>query len=98
MVAKTIIFFHDETTFQANDYERTQWGTKDDHMFVLKSKGAGIMISDCISEQDEFLHLSDSEFAAGRVKVPRLKQYARASVEYGENKDGYWTSERMVLC
>lgn len=94
-VAKTIILFHDKT-FQANDYEHTQWGTKDNQMLVPKSKGPGIMIPDFISEQDGFLQLSDSEFAAGRVKVPRLKQYARASIEYGENKDGYWTPERIL--
>ena len=87
-VAKTIILLHDET-FQANDYERTQWGTKDDHMLVPKSKGAGIMISDFLSEQDGFLQLSDSEFSAGRVKFPSLKRYVRASIEYGENKDGH---------
>ena len=42
---KTIVLCHDETTFQANDYARTQWGTKDDHMLVPKSKGAGIIVS-----------------------------------------------------
>ena len=26
VLAKTIVLFHDESTFQANDYERTQWG------------------------------------------------------------------------
>ena len=25
VIAKTIVLFHDESTFQANDYERTQW-------------------------------------------------------------------------
>ena len=50
VLAKTIVLFHDESTFQANDYECTQWGTKDDRMLVPKSKGAGIMISDFISE------------------------------------------------
>ena len=58
-------------------------------MLVPKSKWAGVMISDSISEQDGFLHYSDSKFAAGRVKVPTLKQYTSASIEYGENKDGY---------
>ena len=96
VLAKTIVLFHDESTFQANDYERTQWGTKDDHMLVPKSKGAGIMISDFISEQDGYLKLSDEEFAAGREKFPQLKQYARKSIEYGENRDGYWTSERFL--
>ena len=96
VLAKTIVLFHDESTFQANDYERTMWGTKDDHMLVPKSKGAGIMISDFISEQDGYLRLTNEELAAGREKFPRLKQHARRSIEYGENRDGYWTSERFL--
>ena len=50
VLSKTVVLFHDESTFQANDYERTQWGTKDEHTLVPKSKGAGIMISYFISE------------------------------------------------
>ena len=96
ILAKTIVLFHDESTFQANDYERTQWGTNSDHMLVPKSRGAGIMISDFISEEDGYLSLTDEEFAAGRSKYPRLKQFARSSIEYGENRDGYWTSERFL--
>ena len=30
------------------------------------------------------------------MKFPHLKQYARASIEYGENRDGYWTSEKFL--
>ena len=41
------------------------------------------MVSDFISEQDGYLKFSDQEFA-------------RACIEYGENKDGYWTSDRFM--
>ena len=85
VIAKTIVLFHDESTFQANDYECTQWGTKNDHMLVPKSRGAGIMVSDFISEESGYLSLTDEEFAAGRKKYPQLKQFARSSIEYGEN-------------
>ena len=95
-IAKTIVLFHDESTFQANDCERTQWGERGEHMLVPKSKGAGIMVSDFISEQDGYLKLSDQEFAIGRTIFPGLKQYARARIEYGENKDGYWTSDKFM--
>ena len=71
VLSKTIVLFHNESTFQANDYERTQWGTKDDHMLVPKSRGAGIMVSDFISEGG-YLKLSDEEFAAGRERFLRL--------------------------
>ena len=80
VLAKTIVLFHDESTFQANDYERTQCGTKNDHMLVPKSRGAGIMISDFISEEDGYLCLTDEEFAVGREKYPQLKQFARRSI------------------
>ena len=93
---KTVIVFHDESTFQANDYEKTQWGTKDQHMLVPKGRGAGIMVSDFITEQDGYLHLTEAEYQEGLEKYPNLKRYARASIEYGENKDGYWTSERFI--
>ena len=62
-IAKTIILFHDKSMFQANDCERTQWGERGEHMLVPKSRGAGIMVSDFISEQDGYLKLSDQEFA-----------------------------------
>ena len=96
VLSNTIVLFHDESTFQANDYERTQWGTKDDHMLVPKSRGTGIMVSDFISEKDGYLKLTDEEFAAGRERLPRLKQYARASIEYGENKDGWVLDVRKL--
>ena len=96
VVEKTVVLFHDESTFQANDYERTQWGKKDNYMLVPKSRGAGIMVSDFICEQDGYLYLTEEEYAAGLERFPNLKCYARASIEYGENKDGYWTSERFM--
>ena len=74
VLAKTIVLFHDESTFQANDYERTQWGTKDDHMLVPKSRGVCIMISGFVSEEDGYLCLTDEEFAAGGKRYLQLKQ------------------------
>lgn len=53
------------------------------------------MISDFISEDGEYLSLTD-EFAAGRERFPQLKWYARKSIEYGENCEGYWSSERFL--
>ena len=62
-------------------------------MLVPKSRGAGIMVSDFISEQDGYLKLTDEEITQGKEKYP---QYGRRSIEYGENRDGYWTSERFM--
>ena len=96
-INKTIIFFHDESTFQACDYERTQWGKRDDHMLVPKSKGAGIMVSDFISEQKGYLRLTDEEYERAKIRYPELtQQNARKFLEYGESKEGYWTSEKFM--
>ena len=96
-ISKTIIFFHDESTFQACDYERTQWGTKHDHMLVPKSKGVGIMVSDFISEKIGYLYLTDVEYEGAKSKYPESTQKAaRAFLEYGESKEGYWTSEKFM--
>ena len=54
------------------------------------------MVSDFISEKDGYLKLTDEEFTVGRTSFPNLRQYGRESIEYGENKDGYWTSERFM--
>lgn len=93
---RLFFLFHDETTFHSNDFEKTRWGTKDDHILVPKSKGAGIMISDFISENEGFLSLTDDELKKAQAEYPGIKRYARESIEYGENKDGYWTSEKFM--
>lgn len=59
-ISKTVIF-HDESTFQANDDQRTFWGTKDMQIMKPKSWGAGIMVSDFIEERNSYLHLTDEE-------------------------------------
>ena len=51
------IFFHDESTFTANEAQPTQWGIKGEKMMKKKSKGAGIMVSDFIDEHNGFLAL-----------------------------------------
>ena len=48
--SKTVVFCHDESTFQANDDQSLQWGEKGTKMMKPKSKGAGIMVSDFIDE------------------------------------------------
>ena len=73
-VTKMVILYHDETAFQSNDHEHAHWGTKDDHVLLPKTKGAGIMISDFICGQDGYLKLLHEEFTAGCVKVTGLKQ------------------------
>ena len=54
------------------------------------------MISDFISENEGFLSLTDDELKKAQAEYPGIKRYARESIEYGENKDGYWTSENFM--
>ena len=60
-----------------------------------KSKGSGIMISDFISERDGYLALTDKKYTAAKQGDPSIRKYARQQLEYGEAKEGYWTSEKQ---
>ena len=59
-ISKTVIF-HNESTFQVNNDQRTFWGTKDMQILKSKSQGAGIMVSDFIEECNSYLNLTDEE-------------------------------------
>ena len=49
---KTVVLFHDESTFQANEDQPTLWAEKGTTVMRLSSKGAGIMVSDFIDEHN----------------------------------------------
>jgi len=93
---KTVVFFHDETTFQSNEDQPVQWGLKGMKVMKPKSKGAGIMVSDFIDEHNGFLALSDEEYERAKQENPTARKYARQFFEYGENKEGYWTRDRFM--
>ena len=59
--SKTVVFCHDESTFQSNEDQTLQWRLKGSKMMKPKGKGAGIMVSDFINEHHGFLALSDEE-------------------------------------
>ncbi len=54
------------------------------------------MVSDFIDEHNGYLKLTDNEYARGRTIYPQLKWQAREFLEYGENKEGYWTSKKFM--
>ena len=93
---KTVVFFHDETTFQSNEDQSSQWGVKGTKVMKPKSRGAGIMISDFIDEHNGFLSLTDEEYERAKEANPRAKKYARRFLEYGENREGYWTRDKFI--
>ena len=96
VLEKTVIFFHDESTFQSNDDQSMFWGTKDTHAIKPKSKGSGIMVSDFIDEHNGYLALTQEEYDRVKVSDPSIRLQAREFLEYGEAKEGYWTSDKFM--
>jgi len=79
---KTVLLFHDESTFCANEDQNFMWGTKEQR---IKSRGSGIMVSDFVDEFGGFLALTDVQFEeAKKASTGILNPYARAFLEYGE--------------
>ena len=93
---KTVVFFHDESTFNSNEDQHFQWGKKGEHMLRPKSKGAGIMVSDFVNERHGYLALTDEEHSEAIKVDPSIKKQPRLLLEYGENHDGYFTSEKFM--
>ena len=96
VIEKTVVLFHDETTFQANEDQPTLWAEKGTSVMRPKSRGCGIMISDFISENHGYLQLTQEEYDEVKQSNPTIRKYARETLEYGEGKEGYWTSERFM--
>jgi hypothetical protein len=57
-----------------------------------KCKGSGIMLSDFIEETNGLLCLSDEDIERAELVDGSGKKYARKLLEYGANREGYWTS------
>lgn len=93
---KTVIFFHDESTFQANDDQSSFWGVKGTAVMKPKNKGSGIMVSDFIDEKNGYLCLTQEEYIRARQTDKSIQMKARCLFEYGEAKEGYWTCDRFI--
>ena len=92
----TIFWFHDESTFNANDDKVTMW--KDQSMQVIKPKGegAGLMVLDFIEERNGYCCLSDEMFQSVSKVDSAVKQSARVIFEFGKGKEGYWNNELFI--
>ena len=69
------------------------WATEDTPVIQPKTEGAGIMISDFVDQHRGYLRLTDSEHALVTANDPKT---ARALLEYGAEKEGYWTGEKFM--
>lgn len=66
---KTVVLFHDESTFQSNEDQPTLWAEKGTTVMRPTPKGCGIIVSDFIDKRNGFLHLMDED-----VYHPEKKQ------------------------
>ena len=72
-----VMIFHDESIFSANEGQSWIWGTGDHPYIQPKTKGAGIMVSDFITQQTGFLRLNDHEHGIAKSRQPDFPQTAR---------------------
>ena len=93
---KTVVIFHDESTFHANEDQTTMWGVKGEHMLRPKSKGAGTMVSDFVDERNGYLALTNEEFDCVSQANPDITKQACRLLLYGESKEGYWTGDKFM--
>ena len=54
------------------------------------------MVSDFINEHNGYLQLTDEEYARVKANNPTIRKHARQLFEYGEAREGYWTSEKFM--
>ena len=71
-------------------------GSKGTKVIRPKSEGSGIMISDFICEQSGYLSLTDKEYGEAKKTNSNIRKYAWQPLEYGEAREGYWTSEKFM--
>lgn len=95
---KQLVFCtHDKSTFSANDSRPQAWHDQSQNHLRKKSKGRGIMLSDCLFANGR-VHIADSipdsEMIARNLDLSR--RYATEYFEFGKNNEGYWTGEHLV--
>ena len=55
------------------------------------------MVSDFIEEKNGYLVLTDAEYETAKSNDLYAEKYAQQLLEFGENKEGYWTSDMLLL-
>lgn len=93
---KLVTIFHDESSFQSNEDQRFMWSQPDQTAIKPKSRGSGRMVSDFIEEYSGYLRLTPFELAAAKAQNTDILGEARQIIEYGENRDGYWTGDKFL--
>ncbi|KAI6096038.1 hypothetical protein F5141DRAFT_1191132 [Pisolithus sp. B1] len=80
-----VVWFHDESTFYANDCHKVRWEhISEDALPQPKGEGASIMVSHFISPDYGFLHSPDG------------KESACVLFRAGKSRDGYYSSNDIL--
>jgi hypothetical protein len=82
---RTVIWYHDESTFYANDRRQLRWvWTKESPKPLPKGEGASIMVADFVSAD------------YGWLRSPDGTASARVLFKAGRNRDGYFSNEEIL--
>lgn len=85
MTRRLVIWFHDESTFYANDRRRVFWVHKDEKAVPEpKGEGPSLMVADFISADYGWLGSPDGD------------ESARVYFKAGKEREGYFTSDEIV--
>lgn len=81
----TVVWFHDESTFYANDRRKTRWCHKEETAVpYTKGEGASQMVADFVSAD------------YGWLRSPDGLEEARRLFKAGKNREGYFTNENIL--
>ncbi|KDQ49169.1 hypothetical protein JAAARDRAFT_143792 [Jaapia argillacea MUCL 33604] len=80
---RTVIWWHDESTFYANDCRKVYWSHKDEKAVPrAKGEGASLMVADFVSADYGWLRFGD--------------EAARVLFKAGASRDGYFTNDDIL--
>ena len=91
-----VLIFHDESIFNTNEGQTWMWGESERPAILPKTKGSRIMVSDFVEEHGGYLKLSPAELVQAKRKYPNIQPAAQHLLEYGAEREGYWTSDRFM--
>ena len=69
--SKTVVFFHDKSTFNANNDQNLKWGIKGEK--ILKAKEQELWSPTFIDEHNGFLALNKTEYEVAKKTNPSIK-------------------------
>ena len=92
-----VLIYHDESIFSTNEGQIWMWASDDMPVIQPKTKGSGIMVIGFTDQHSGFLQLTDEEHAVATTIDPEFPKAARTLMEYGTDKEGYWTGEKFML-